>query len=646
MRGMMNYQRLQIKTGAFKILSAVVLWLLITPCAARADIAFSESSQFQANLRQTSSRSLSYRDSADFSIEAFVIARTYADANSFSFDWLANSQPMAGPTIPPLPYDCEDLLVQYNSSTNQWGTPSLSCPSPGQPVIVLNHGWNSSTDTLLDLAEEISNRIPGIYIYSWHWGEGEHKVSPANPNGKSTLVDFAEFLDCFNPFGGVKKCLAGDNSLENELIESMTNAAKQGICLGESLLAHGIRPDLHKIHLIGHSYGGVVCAKAAETLWSRTGSRVKQITTLDTPALYFPYAIDYVKPESAERVEVFYYNWNGIAWIDDTTPTVGLAMGALGGPLNSSASNILNFELNPWYYRSITDFPLHFRAGDWYKESIGLSALNCEDEPYGFGWSVSLNTTSWQWNDWPLGNENETMGGKGCPTPLAELIAEDVMKAADKVKDTFDSAKTWVGNKANLVIDGVRNSAVQLFLPGSGQQSQDGKFAVAKMDLLSDTNDAYIYKEVNIPPGTDEIALDVRFSAVGEGDKLTLSVGDEILIVIDPCAAGVSDAYQTYYASVSDYAGQTAIVQIALRPSGTGQSVALVDNLRFTTLTLVEDITGDKAVDYADLSVLAQNWLVVGCNFRNNCDGADIDRDNKVDFVDFARLASYWLESF
>ena len=71
-----------------------------------------------------------------------------------------------------------------------------------------------------------------------------------------------------------------------------------------------------------------------------------------------------------------------------------------------------------------------------------------------------------------------------------------------------------------------------------------------------------------------------------------------------------------------------------------------MNNLRFTILTLVEDITGDKTIDYADLSVLAQNWLTVGCNFRNNCDGADINGDNKVDFADFALLAAYWLESF
>ena len=614
----------------------VIIIFLAGAYSARADIAFSESSQFQANLRQTSSKSLTFRDSADFSIEAFVTARTCTDSDSFSFDWLANSQPISGPSRPPPSCPSGDLLEQYDSVNNRWITP-FSFPSIGQSVIVLNHGWNSEPNSLLGLAEAISSRIPGIHIYTWHWGDGNDVVSDANPNGMSTEDDFAVLLDCLDPSMPAKMCLISVDALADELIKSMTNAALHGGRLGDSLLAHGIRTDLHKIHLIGSSFGGVVCAEAAKTLRAKSGAKVQQITTLDTPALYFPYAVDYINPESAERVEVLYYNSGNIAC---------LIRGATGGPLKTNATNVLNLKLNSLLYpleRGI----LHFVISDWYEESIPASALNCEDDHYGFGWSVSLNPSGWHWNDWPLGNEHETVG-KGCLTPLADLIAEDIMRAADKAVDKFNSAAPWTGKNAQLIIDKVKDwvSSVELH-PGLNPQPQVEKFAFTKMDLLTDdSNDAYIYREINIPEGTDQVALDVRFSAAGEGDKLTLSVGDEILIVVDACAVGVSDTYQTYYAYVGNYAGQTATIQIALRPSVTGQSVALVDNLRFTTLTLVEDITGDKAVDYADLSILAQNWLIVGCNFRNNCDGADIDRNNKVDFTDFARLASYWLEFF
>lgn len=574
------------------------------------------------------------------SLDLRNIDRTWADSDSFSFDCLSNSQPVNWPPRLPPPFSVVDLLEQYDSANDRWVSPVLSCPSAGQPVIVLNHGWNSSTETLLSLARAISNRIPGIHIYAWHWGEGEHEVSPANPNGKSTGDDFKNWSDCVESFGGALKCLVGDIPLKNELLKSMTNAVTNGDRLGDSLFAHGIRPNLHKIHLIGSSFGGVVSAVAAQTLSAKKCGKVQQITTLDTPALIFPNAVKYIEPQSAERVEVLYYDW-----------VAHHLKGAFGGALKTNASNVLNFELNPSFCLecSIFNYPhiLHFFVSDWYKDSIINSNSICENE-YGFGWSVSLNPTGWHWDDWPLGNKEETTDGEGCLTHSTERVTEDFF-AADKKVDNFNSAASWISNgpqAAQLVLDGQWNSAVNLLLSGSRQQLQGEKLTFAKMDLLTDSNDSYIYKEVNIPAGTDLVALDVRFSAAGEGDKLTLSVGDEILIVVDACAVGVSETYQTYYASVSGYAGQTAIVQIALRALGTGQTVALVDNLRFTTLTLVEDVTGDKAVDYADLSVLAQNWLIVGCNFRNNCDGADIDRDNKVDFADFARLASYWLESF
>jgi len=598
-----------------------------------ADFDSADSPQFYVNLlTERGAPSFDSSDSPTFALDLLGIRRVWADSDSFSFDWLANSQPSQGPLRPPPSCPPDDLLEQYDSVNNRWIAAS-TFPAIGQSVIVLNFGWNSEPNTLLDLASAISNRIPGIYIYTWDWSYFPNDTKgDANPNDKSTSEDFALIKECLIPIVRYE-CLFVDGKFRDELMKTKTNAAKHGVRLGDSLLAHGIRPDLHKIHLIGSSYGGVVCAEAAKML-AKSGSKVQQITTLDTPAVYVHAVKEYIEPEFAERVEVLYYDWHTC-----------LAGGGTGGPVKTNESNVFNLKLNPHHYPLPSDFPLHFRVSDWYEESIINSNSICENE-YGFGWSVSLNPTGWHWDDWPLGNEEETRDGKGCLTSIVDLIAEDVMKAGDKVKDTFDSAKTFFGNNALLIIDKIKNSSVKLFPPEEVQQSQYEIFTFAKMDLLTDTNDSYIYKEVNIPPGSDEIALDVRFSAVGEGDKLTVSVGDEILIVIDAYASGVSDIYQTYYASVSDYAGQTAIVQIALRLSGTGQTVALIDNLRFTQLTLVEDITGDKVIDTVDLEVLADNWLVVGCDYREHCEGADIDRNNKVDFTDFARLASYWLESF
>lgn len=640
------------------------LFILFTISAgnAIADTGISDSPPFSINLVSVASPCAGFADSLVFPLDLrFVkpggttnctnsplfylnlsgINRGSSDSDSFSFDWLANSQPYQGP-LRPLPYcPVGDHLQQYDSVNNRWIAP-LTFPAVGESVVVLNFGWNSNANdnTFLDLASAISNRIPGIYIYTWDWSNfSDNPKGDANPNEKSIEQDFALLIECIGyATPRFLLCIFRDGPLKKELIKARDNAANEGVRLGNSLYAHGISPDWHKIHMIGSSYGGVVSAVAAQTLNSKSCARVQQVTTLDTPSIYIHAVKEYIKAESAQRVEVLYYDWLS-----------NLLKGATGGPIKGNASNVLNLKLNSDFCPecSILNSPhiLHFFVSYWYWQSIIDSNSSCENEQYGFGWSVTLDPNSWHWNDWILGNKEEYAESQGCLIQSSEQVKEDFF-AASKEMDNFNSAASWITNspqRAQLVVDGW-NSSVKL-TTGQGQQLQGGKYAFAKMDLLTDANVSYIYKEVNIPSEADQIALDVRFSEASEGDILTISIGNDILLIIDPCTAGISETYHTYYASVSDYEGQSAIIQIALSSSGIGQTVALIDNLRFTELTLVEDITGDKVVDEADLMVFADNWLIVGCNFRENCDGADIDRDNKVDFLDFSRLATYWLES-
>jgi pimeloyl-ACP methyl ester carboxylesterase len=619
---------------------------------AYADYGFGQSASFNVNLLAASGASnYGSANSGSFNVNLMGIRRAYADSDSFNFDWLANSQPMSGPFRCPASPPQSDTLEQYNSATNQWVAP-FSFPDTGQPVIVLNFGWNSNSDTLLALASAISNRLPGVYIYTWDWANFPNDPKgDANPNEKSTVADFALFFDWFNLYGGgnINQFLAGDNAFERELIACMTNAAKQGMLLGNSLFAHGIRPDRQNIHLIGSSFGGIVSAQAAETLRIRTGSKVKQITTLDTPALYLPYAIDYVKPESAERVEVLYYNCHGVAWNAFDAPTVGLAMGATGGPLISSASNILNFQLNPWYYNSFIYFPLHFRAVDWYLESVNASALNCDGNPYGFGWSALLNPL--QCNNWPLGNKAETMGGRGCLTPIAELGVEAGLKMVDKAKDEFTSANTWLTNQFVAAWDEEGSSGLYVTTPmllkqnlmSANSLSEYGKTGFVALDEGADPNIAYIYKDITVPSDAELVFFDYRFVSYNPGDTLSLSMDNNTPLVIDAEVEGTSQRYKTSLpVYVGDYAGRTITLQFTLRSAGTGSTQLYIDNLRFVAITLAEDINGDKVINIADLMALSQHWLEDGCDYSDHCSGADISGDGKVDFVDLARLASQW----
>jgi hypothetical protein len=52
------------------------------------------------------------------------------------------------------------------------------------------------------------------------------------------------------------------------------------------------------------------------------------------------------------------------------------------------------------------------------------------------------------------------------------------------------------------------------------------------------------------------------------------------------------------------------------------------------------DITGDCAVDYKDLDVMAEQWLKTAPPVLS----ADLNTDSKVDLKDFAKLAQGWLE--
>jgi hypothetical protein len=57
------------------------------------------------------------------------------------------------------------------------------------------------------------------------------------------------------------------------------------------------------------------------------------------------------------------------------------------------------------------------------------------------------------------------------------------------------------------------------------------------------------------------------------------------------------------------------------------------------------DLDYDWDVDFADLQVLAENWLDDDCNNLNDfCNGADIVINGEVNFVDYAQLALRWLE--
>ena len=318
---------------------------------ALADFDSADSPQFYLNLlTQRGAPSLDSSDSPIFSLNLLGIRRVWADSDSFYFDWFLGTSPQQGAyRLPVQPSD--DKLLEFNNGA--WVIPANPPPS-GATVIILNHGWNGGPLDYVDFAQKIADLVPDAYIYIWHWGDGENTPSQSNPNGLTTLSDFAPLLGCVLSSA---KCVLGSTAFVNEIGATLSNAKINGWLLGEKLYKFGIRPDSpynHKIHMIGHSFGGVVSANAASKLYAKTNIKIKQLTATDTPALIWPYAINSVNPSSAERVEVLYYDW-----------TKNLLLGATGGPLLTTSDNVLNVELNPIYYLT-NPIPLHTRAKDWY----------------------------------------------------------------------------------------------------------------------------------------------------------------------------------------------------------------------------------------------------------------------------------------
>ncbi len=513
-------------------------------------------------------------------------------------------------------------LVQFDPNEGEWREP-FAIPSVGN-VVVLNHGWNDEPDAvgIKNLAVAIGQNVADLTIVGWDWGDGPDTVSDANPNGKSTLMDYASLLGCV---ASRVLCVLGAADVVLEVQRAHTNAIRHGTYLGQTLRRYGIVPETHGIHMIGHSFGGVVSAEAAKVLSGNGKWPIKQLTTIDTPAMIFPYAINAVDPTCAERVEVIYY---------DSSEYLYLV--AAGGPLlGTGANNVLNAELNPLHY-GLTP-PMHGNIMDWYARSV--TEASCDGSGYGFGWSFVLNSSS---PDWPT---NQPTGSlielpppqeRGCFIwhPLSPQNLQ--VKAVNLIVDGFQAAFEWFGENVEFSFDegpaGTITSYIRM------EEPIEAKMLWAAAAESNDSNSpgyepvACLFKEFEVPEKADRVAFDVRFNAVGQGDLLTLSVNDEILLMVNPTTQGVTEDFVEASAYVGAYAGKGVTLRITLRGNDSADSVVDIDNLRFTQTV---------SIDFVDYANFASCWHRVGLA---DCNTYDFDSNDKIDVNDLVSFADVWLK--
>lgn len=554
------------------------------------------------------------------------------------------------PQVATWPTDASKLLEL--DSNGHW-QPIAEIPEAGTTLFVINHGWNDgpsdgggvSDDDLSDLARLVHSTIPTAHIYMWHWGDGDSVKSDANPNGKNGFVDFAAILkysqdDSSSTAAKIADLFIGDQYFHDEINKTWSNAQKNGKDLGKVMKTLGLTPDYYDIHMIGHSFGGVVCAEAAKIINANAGGqKVKQLTTLDTPGLPWPHAVDAIKPELAQRVETIFY-W----WATD--------LSGFGGPAQSG-DNLLNLHITPFQYPPKLDetgfAPLHSRAIEWYIDSVNNSA-SCTPDYYGFNWSFARTDKNPNWPSGLItGRMAEKMDALGCIEPwLPERVKDGIVKTAVVAKDNCVSAATWTAKEMKIVggyVGGVFESSLQitsiLIQPLSPMTMRAS--AIVPLAEGEPNTTAGGYKQIAIPLNAQNLELNLRFTSVVEGHFLAVTIDGKNVLLIDPYAEGVSDTFKTYFTDVSEYAGKTVTLQIALQGASQEQTVVLIDSLQFTETTIGADINEDGRVDLLDVIMLSEYWLGPVYAKGDESDKADITRDGKINMEDFAMLADNWL---
>lgn len=628
-----------------RLLLFVTSLSMLIYCPALADFDYADSSEFSLDLLTLPlGGAYDYSDSSQFGLDLYPVNRAWGDAD-LSYDWLANCDPPEGPAQTPVDLPTGNLLKQLDENGN-WVDPFEPLPGMDDIVFIINHGWNDGPEEgIKTLAKALAERVfelhgpdHNAYFYTWAWGKGPDQRSFANPNGKGPTEDFAFLEECKR---AIVPCFLGAAQLVTDLELTHANAVIQGWLLGMNLHDMGIHAGLQRIHMVGHSYGGVVCAEAAKLLYVLSGfQEIDQLTTLDTPATPAGYALGSIDPKKFERVEVIYYS----------AVQNLLKRGGTGGPRIGNYDNLLNLALSNAYYPTCTlsnNCYLHSKSIDWYINSMNAAALDCDGRTYGFGWSLVNDPENPLWHEeLPKGWQMEVSpGGMGCMIPIQEVVEEILSAVSEVAKEKFESATDWVGNKAEIVIDSTTNfvnSAIQLTLTPAVLPLN--KAQVSAYQEASEPNaldNAYIYTQLDIPQEARLLMFDYRFEGVSPGDVLTLSIEDKILIILDAEVEGVTQEYQhTLPVNITEFAGQNVLLQIALRPTGGGASSVLIDNLTFITRTIPGDIDGDLFVGLSDIVIIADHWLDLGLHPAG--DIAPTDGDGTVNISDLAALAENW----
>jgi hypothetical protein len=185
---------------------------------------------------------------------------------------------------------------------------------------------------------------------------------------------------------------------------------------------------------------------------------------------------------------------------------------------------------------------------------------------------------------------------------------------------------------------------LMLIAPNGGEILKTGSF----FDILWDTEGSV--SDVKIEYSADNGATWKSVADVantGGYEWMVPAAGSQECLVrvatgLGSYGSDVSDAVLTIYRCelAGDVTGDCAV---NLADVAVIASEWLMDAYPFKPDPLSKvDFNGDNTVDVKDLSIFGGWWLSVGCNGPDWCEGTDVNESHAVDFRDFAEMSKYW----
>ena len=512
--------------------------------------------------------------------------------------------PASDPSAGLRPTGLSGHLYYWDVSQNQWvsmtAVPSTSVFDPARPTIVITHGWGKaiSASWVADMARQFKAIDSSANILGWDWHEKAATLSPA---------------------------------------ECASNGNVQGGLLAVELSLIGIIPA--QTQLIGHSNGGGLMGSAATAIFNNlpTHSKIKRVTTLDSPNVLGIDATRFIEPNNVNEVEVYY-----------SDNRIDLSFGA-----GIKGTNVFNGEV---YSTAIPPFTWqHSIIHDWYTNLGDTATIPHAPAPNvrGMNWSIiSPNCPS----TWFAEDGKELVANTGIFSSMYVGVELRAAKPTTLKQMNFSTGEDYQGT-ANIVTNAVRSYVANLWANPDSQLFKtntilsDATVMVfdAEAETVSGGSDVYLFKTITIPSDAAVMTFDMKVVTAVSDDYITLSFGDKVIFFKDITTVD-SDFVTTLPILIPHLAGLTDTLLFTLHhDTDTPGSSVLLDNITFSTYTplrpMTTDLNHDGIPNLQDFSIFASFWLDTSCSSPSWCEGGDFDQSGTVDLHDWQIFVEFWLWS-